>query len=263
MQKELVNDSIPQEFSHTLSLQVPDLIIRQLEKIKLKHRAEKYRYKEDQAGIDYIRRNIHQGDIVFDIGAHKAGYLYFFLEQLGNSGKVVAFEPQSSLHKYLRKLKDLFEWENVVIESSAVSEKSGTAVLCIPYNNGRTSSPCATIIESHTLFEFQAKETVATISVDEYCFRNKIAPDFLKIDVEGNELSVLKGAATLLQTRKPRILFECEARFVGEKNGYGHFSVLAASRLYRVFYYGGQAIPYQGIFTTTAPEYILPSSLLQ
>ncbi len=215
MQKQtkdiLIDDIFPP------ALPVADMIARPFEKIKLQHRAEKYQYKEDRGGIAYIRRTVGRGDIVFDIGAHKAGYLYFFLEQLGQTGKVIAFEPQSILYKYLSRLKKILGWENVVIEAAAVSAESGTATLCVPYNSGRPSSPCATIIESHMPFRFQAKEEVKTVSIDDYCRRYAISPDFLKIDVEGNELSVLKGAQQILRTAKPKILFECEARFVGEE----------------------------------------------
>jgi FkbM family methyltransferase len=224
-------------------LPVSDIITRPFEKIKLQHRAEKYLYKEDRGGIAYLRRTVQKGDIVFDIGAHKAGYLYFFLEQLGETGKIFAFEPQSILYRYLLKLKKIFNWDNVVVESSAVSDQSGQAVLCIPYNSGRLSSPCATIIESHTHFDFRLKEEVETVSIDEYCRRYSIFPDFLKIDVEGNELSVLKGAKQILKIAKPKILFECEARFVGAEKVRETFGFLEQAGYRGYFIMGGEMLP--------------------
>jgi len=225
MIKEMAH-TIPADDILSSSLSVTDLFSRPLEKIKLQHRAEKYLFKEDRGGIAYIRKTVQKGDIVFDIGAHKAGYLYFFLEQLGESGSIFAFEPQALLYKYLQKLKHLFTWQNVHIEPAAVSDRSGTALLCIPHNSGRLSSPCATIIESHMSFTYQAKEQVNTVSIDEYCRRYSLFPDFLKIDVEGNELLVFKGAREILQICKPRILFECEARFVGEETLFETFRFL-------------------------------------
>ena len=103
-----------------------------------------------------------------------------------------------------------------MMEALAVSNVCGTALLCIPYNSGRASSPCATIIESQMDFRFQSKEEVNTVSLDAYCRQYQIVPDFLKVDVEGNELSVFMGAKQLLRSYKPKILFECEVRFVGE-----------------------------------------------
>jgi FkbM family methyltransferase len=222
---------------------VSNIITRHFEKVKLQHRAEKYLYKEDRGGITYLRRTVQKGDIVFDIGAHKAGYLYFFLEQLGETGKIFAFEPQSILYKYLLKLKKIFNWKNVVLESSAVSDQSGKAVLCVPYNSGRLSSPCATIIESHTHFDFRLREEVNTVSLDEYCRRYCIFPDFLKIDVEGNELSVLKGAKQVLQIAKPKILFECEARFVGAEKVLETLCFLEQAGYQGYFIMGGEMLP--------------------
>ena len=72
--------------------------------IKLFHRAYKYQ-KSDTGEIAYIKTAIKKGETVFDIGAHKAGYLYFIKKQVGPTGKVYAFEPQSNLFNYIKKLK--------------------------------------------------------------------------------------------------------------------------------------------------------------
>jgi FkbM family methyltransferase len=198
------------------SWQLPDILKQSIEKTRLRYRAGKYRHKEDRGGISYILDTVNENNIVFDIGAHKAGYLYYFLSRLGNTGKAYAFEPQSVLYQYLYKLKQLFNWDNVTVESFAVSDQPGTAMLSIPYNHGKPTSPCATIIESNMPFRLQHSELVSTIAIDEYCRIYNIIPGFLKVDVEGNELRVFKGAEKILRTCKPRILFECETRFVGE-----------------------------------------------
>jgi hypothetical protein len=48
-----------------------------LEKIKLYFRAKKYKNRDDKGGINYINNSIEKGQTIIDIGAHKAGYLYF------------------------------------------------------------------------------------------------------------------------------------------------------------------------------------------
>lgn len=77
-----------------------------IESIKLRHRANKYKNKDDIGGIAYINSAIKKGQTVLDIGAHKAGYLYFMLRQVGDKGEVFAFEPQSNLYQYIKKLKN-------------------------------------------------------------------------------------------------------------------------------------------------------------
>lgn len=208
---------------------------RTVEKIRLWLRAEKYRNKEDRGGIDYILHSVKKGDTVFDIGAHKGGYLYFFQRLVGTEGTVFAFEPQSLLNHYLSELRALLKWANVHIEYAAVSDRSGKATLSIPHNKGKKSSPCATIIQSQMHFTIRKKEEVDTITLDDYCRKLRTHPDFLKVDVEGNELSVFMGAREILTRYKPRILFESEARFVGEQRVLETFLFL-------------QSLGYQGYF---------------
>ena len=68
-------------------------------------------------------------------------------------------------------------------------------------------------------------------------------PDFLKIDVEGNELKVFEGAVGILQKKKPILLFECEQRHLGETPIENVFSFLEK--------YGYQGFFYQPKTTKT------------
>ena len=187
-----------------------------IEFIKLLHRAFKYS-KSDKGEIAYIKSAIKKGDTVFDIGAHKAGYLFFILKQVGAQGKVIGFEPQTFLFKYLTKIKALFHWDNVNIENLALSNNSGHQRLFFPTASaGKTSSPGATIVQHDNDSEFSVIEEVAISTLDEYCNQHQLIPQFLKVDVEGNELNVFKGGANTLKQHKPKILVEIEARHIGE-----------------------------------------------
>ena len=216
---------------------------RLIEKERLVWRANKYRDKEDKGGIAYILRVIKRGDTVMDIGAHKGGYLYFMQHQTGINGKVVAFEPQSILYNYLLGLKKLLKWSNVVVEPFAISGKVGNAVLYIPQNHGKPTSPAATILPTVKGVVIQKQENVVALTLDAYCKRFDKNPVFLKIDVEGNELPIFKGAEILLKKNKPKILFECEARHVGEE------------RVKETFYFLKQ-LGYKGYFINE--EQLLP-----
>jgi len=105
-----------------------------IESIRLRFRAYKYKNKNDKGGIAYINTAIQDGQTVFDIGAHKAGYLYWMLKRVGKKGKVVAFEPQAKLYHYLRKIKTLFKLDNVTIEHIALSDTEREVMLYIPAN---------------------------------------------------------------------------------------------------------------------------------
>lgn len=198
-----------------------------IEKLKLQLRAKKYQTKNDKGGIAYILESVKKGDTAIDIGAHKAGYLYFMLQQAGDSGKVFAFEPQSNLFKYIKKLKNLLSWHNVTVEQLALSDKAETVTLYIPGNSVKEgSSPGATIVPEKGAADANRTETVSTQSLDSYCLTKNIEPNFLKIDVEGNELKVLQGGAETLKKYKPKILIEIEERHVGKDKVLETFSFL-------------------------------------
>lgn len=187
-----------------------------LELLKLKYRANKYKTRNDVGEIAYIESVLKPGQVVLDIGAHKAGYLYLMLQQVGKSGAVYAFEPQSRLHQYITRLKKLLQWDNVTVEHLALSDKEGSVTLFIPAAKGKFTSPGATIAPNGQK-EYGIKEEVRTETLDSYCSRYNIRPDFLKIDVEGNELRVFKGGEQTLLAHHPAIIFECEARHIGEE----------------------------------------------
>ena len=189
-----------------------------IESLTLRLRANKYKTKHDRGGIHYIHSVVKQGQTVLDIGAHKAGYLYFFQKLVGSKGHVYAFEPQSALYQYISRLKSNFHWDNVNIEHLALSDSEGTVTLYIPVNKVKQdTSPGATIVGDKLNLNTMRTEQVKTEMLDAYCLRHKIQPAFLKIDVEGNELRIFKGGAATLQQYKPKILVEIEARHIGQE----------------------------------------------
>lgn len=185
--------------------------------LSLIFRAYKYRYRNDRGEIAYVIDAIQPGQTVFDIGAHKAGYLYWMRKRAGNTGKVIAFEPQSRLYQYLVRVKKGLGWRNVVIEPLALSDAESDVPLYMPSDSRKGSSPGATIVDQQDKDSFQPTETVHTQTLDDYCLRYRLQPAFLKIDVEGNEGKVFRGAVKTLTQYKPKILVEIESRHVGRE----------------------------------------------
>lgn len=218
--------------------------MRQLEWIKLLFRANKYRYRHDKGGIAYLHTALSTGQTVLDIGAHKAGYLYFMRHLVGDQGSIFAFEPQSKLFRYLSRLKSLFQWDNVTLERLALSDNAGVATLCIPKSHlDKGSSPGATMARERMDANFIYTEQVATDTIDAFCNRLSIVPDFLKIDVEGNELRVFRGGELTLRNHKPKILVEIEARHVGRAQVLQTFEFLQEMGYFGYFLLGSKRLP--------------------
>lgn len=155
-----------------------------------------------------MRSVLRRGDLAVDVGAYKGGYTYWIREEVGATGKVAAFEPQPELAAVLDRMIAAFGWTNVVVEPSGLTSLPCTGRLFVPGDRPSQRAslewerPGARVVE------------VPLASLDDWLDAN--LPDtrvaFLKIDVEGHELDVFRGAARVLQAHRPRLLFECEAR---------------------------------------------------
>ena len=223
---------------------VKQVCMKWIERIKLQLRANKYKNKDDIGGVDFLFKTIKEGQTVLDIGAHKGGYLYLMLGLVGKTGKLVAFEPQSILFNYNTKLKKLFNWENVTVAHIALSDKEGEAMLLIPTNSkSKTSAPGATIVDNRDRDDIGFREKVATDSLDHYCSTHNIEPDFLKIDVEGNELNIFKGGINTLKKYRPRIIVECDAGYVGREKVLETFEFLQSLGYTASFINGSEKLP--------------------
>ena len=195
-----------------------------IELIKYSYRGFRMRYKVDTNELNYIVKNINEGDVVLDIGAHKGGYLYWMEKAVKKKGKVYAFEPQVKLFNYLKGIVKLKKYSNVTIENLGLSSEEGEVSFFIPKNE-KGVSPSARIghLDDGTTYD-EAKIKITTL--DKYFFDRNIQPSLLKIDVEGHEKQVLLGGINLLKLAKPKIVMECENRHLKEGNVFDVFAVL-------------------------------------
>ena len=99
--------------------------------------------------------------------------------------------------------------KNVKILPEALSEKSGNSKIYGSQKNDKLASLHNRRLD-HFDIEFSEFDTISLITIDEFLEKNELSKiDFLKLDVEGHELSVLKGAKQALRERRiKRIQFE-------------------------------------------------------
>ncbi len=181
-----------------------------LSKLKFLFRAWKYRYKNDREELSYLSNNIQKGDFVLDIGAHKGGYLYWLRRFVGIKGHVIAFEPQPILYNYLNRIIETFGYNNIDLHHAGISSQAGKLELFVPKEMGQTS-PGATFEKRLNKKKGHTIE-VEVFQLDRFMAQRKRKVDFIKLDVEGHELEVFKGATTILQQDQPTLIFECENR---------------------------------------------------
>jgi FkbM family methyltransferase len=181
-------------------------------------RSRKFRTKWDPAEIAWIVENVGKGGVCFDIGAHKGGWTYWLRKAVGRGGKVFAFEPQPTLFQYLSKLLSSRYWSNVKLENIALSDREGTMKMFIPGQPGSTS-PGASLKEDVLAHESDTHDAqVSAMTLDQYVAAQSIESiDFIKVDVEGSELDVLKGSESTLKNHDASWIIESESRHIEEE----------------------------------------------
>ncbi|MGB7913157.1 MAG: FkbM family methyltransferase [Desulfobaccales bacterium] len=149
-------------------------------------------YEYDKQSI--FAESIAEGSIVFDIGAHVGFYTLLSSVLVGPKGRVFAFEPIEGNLFYLKKHLHLNHITNVSVIEAAVSDHDGVTY----FARGCHSSQGHISPKGNLL--------VKTVCLDELHFNRKVlTPDFIKIDVEGAEMSVLIGARSILEHYHPMI----------------------------------------------------------
>jgi len=184
-------------------------------KVKFLYRAFSYRFLRDRAEMRYLLKSVRKNDFVLDIGAYKGGYLYWLKSTVGKRGKVFAFEPQLILHDYLKEVINKCRYDNVSLFHAGVSSKNGTMQLFVPKEPGLTS-PGATY-ESRPNPSVGHFMEIKVHHLDSLLKDRKQKITFIKMDVEGHELDVFKGADRISKEDRPKILFECEKRHPFDK----------------------------------------------
>jgi len=170
-------------------------------------RAFRARYRDQRSEIRALREGLRAGDLAVDVGANKGAYTWWMRRAVGRSGRVVAFEPQPELAAYLRAVTAAMGWANVMIREAAASDRTGRATLRVP---GDGPSPGASL-ESAAVAHAGREIPCATERLDDaLAAAGRVA--LVKVDVEGHELAVFRGAAGILARDRPVLLFECEAR---------------------------------------------------
>ncbi len=142
--------------------------------------------------------------IIFDVGSN-FGYLSLtWATTIAKKGKTIAFEPNLRVLQSFRKsVLANGLGETVVLENVALGNENKDIKL---YNFNTTSN----ILETFDPVLIQTKaSTVQMIKLDDYVVRHNITRlDLLKIDVDGIELEILKGAKQLIKKLRPIIIVE-------------------------------------------------------
>lgn len=143
------------------------------------------------------RKFIKPGSAVLDIGANIGVFTRALSEIVGKSGRVVAVEAQRE--NYTLLLENSTGYENIITLHLACSSK----------NNETINSPSLTVLEHNNYGQVElgsGDSIIDTITIDS--LTEAMPVDFIKVDVEGMELEVLRGAFNTIKTQRPILYVE-------------------------------------------------------
>jgi FkbM family methyltransferase len=162
----------------------------------------------DEKLLNNAAETVRPGNVVWDVGANMGLFSLAAAGLAGPTGHVYALEPDEVMTRLLRRSARINPGSAPVeVISCAVSETISLAHLNIA-RRSRTSN----FLEGFGMSQtggVREVETVLTISLD--WLAQKIAlPDVLKIDVEGAELDVFRGASQMFKAKRPSLIFEMD-----------------------------------------------------
>jgi FkbM family methyltransferase len=140
-------------------------------------------------------KNFKKGEILFDIGAH-VGYFSAMAALINDgTGGVFAFEPRPMNARFFRKHMKKNNFQNVTLFEAAVGDSEKD----VKFDTGHGSAT------GHVSTRGRMK--VKQVSIDNMIKKGILPfPDFIKIDVEGGEIEVLKGLTEIISIHHPKIL---------------------------------------------------------
>lgn len=138
--------------------------------------------------------------IIFDVGANIGNYSKLLHKFFPEDSKIYSFEP--SLTTFAELKKNVKSIHNIIPINSGLSDKNEHRLL---YKD-KEKSGLASVYKrnlDHLGIDLGLKEKVDLITLDQFCRERKITRiNFLKIDAEGHELNILKGATEMLNEKR-------------------------------------------------------------
>lgn len=162
--------------------------------------------------VDWFRSNLRPGMVVLDIGANVGQYTLIAARDVGPNGRVHAFEPNPISYQALTSNIEINSFSNVSTHALAVSDSAGEVTLYVPDSDNMGE---ASLQMSQT---GQRNTTVMSVTIDDWAQNADLgaAPriDIIKIDVQGLESAVLRGARQVILRFCPVIICEFEERWL-------------------------------------------------
>jgi FkbM family methyltransferase len=149
--------------------------------------------------VNFLRMLAGRGRTFVDVGAHIG---FYTMGLAPGFDRVIAFEPSKFQYGWLTRNRALNAYDHVSCEHVALGENRGEATLNVLSYEGGLNTLSSEVASTHHIID---RYTVPVERLDD---RGLTDVDLIKIDVEGFEIPVLRGAQKTIATSRPVILIE-------------------------------------------------------
>ena len=175
-----------------------------------------------------LERIIVPGMTVIDAGANIGEVSLFVAKRVGPGGRVYSFEPVAELTDRLRRHVSMNGFDNIEVVQSGLSDRAGQAEIygpAEPFRDGTQHAGLSTLYANSQ--RGRSLGTIPLTTLDEFVeMRHLPRLDLVKVDVEGAELPVLRGARAVLAEHRPWLVVEVQQE-TSEAAGYDQREILA------------------------------------
>lgn len=180
----------------------PSYVQQELKRLHFRKLIQKDRFVPvEEEEIAFIARTIRPGDCVIDVGANVGHYTLHMAACVGKQGRVFAFEPLLETFALLTANVQAGGYNNVTLINAGASSTIREAKMSVPKFE---SSGLDNLYRAH--LSDDGDRSVLCFPLDAMPFSEPIR--LIKIDAEGHDLQVLKGAEQLVDLYKPMIIVE-------------------------------------------------------
>jgi FkbM family methyltransferase len=158
-------------------------------------------FESNESEFQRLEDWVNSGNWVLDVGANVGQYTAKFSKLIGPTGRVIAFEPVPRTFELLAANTAQLPIQNVTLINAAASDSVHIAGITIPkFDTGLDNYYMANLTKEPTELSVMCLP-IDTLNIPEHI-------TLIKIDVEGHEISALKGMEQLLRRDKPVLIVE-------------------------------------------------------
>ena len=163
----------------------------------------------EEPELNVVKHLVQPRHTAVDVGANVGWYTNYLSNLVGKNGKVIALEPIPETFALLSICAKALHLTNVELFNVGASEVDGSAVMEIPeYASGGANYYMSHIVDCDQQSGSSLQREVRLRSLDSLLRDKAYHVDFIKCDVEGHELQLIKGAQATMKAGKAAWLIE-------------------------------------------------------